>query len=513
MLIFRPGRALFPALLLILFAGCGRGDDRPNVLFIVWDTTRADRMSLYGYEKPTTPFLDSWAAEEALVFENCASTANATIPSHGAIFTGLFPSEHGANTRFNLLDDRFETLAEIFRDGGYETYLFSANPHISSDENFTQGFDRAEHPWDKKYTTKTDDILRRKTDPRELERRLPKTVHPKEKIHLRFKATGELAEKGLSDWLETRDGKGPFFAYLNYMEAHQPYIPAEEARNLFMTPDQVERFLAIDYSPRTLWEHTFGLKGYKPEEIELTGLAYDACISELDDLFRILIAALEKSGNLDNTIVVLTSDHGEQIGEHHMLGHQYSLYEELLRVPLVLRVPGRVAPGRNEDPVVNFDLFPTLLGLAGFVEAHIPERRTVSLLKPQKDRMRVAECPADFDWPIKMIGKFHNNWNPAPYRCRLTALRRQELKLIITSDGRSELYDLADDPAETKDLATERPGDLRRMADELQRITGGFEPFDYKSSRTPAMTEEQKKRLEALGYLGGQAATGSEKER
>jgi len=104
---------------------------RPNVLWIVWDTVRADRFTLYGFPKETTPFVEKWAAD-ALVFDNCVSTANYTLPSHASMFTGLLPSEHGAHNDYAFLDDGFTTIAELFRDAGYETYLFSANPRAGS---------------------------------------------------------------------------------------------------------------------------------------------------------------------------------------------------------------------------------------------------------------------------------------------------------------------------------------------------------------------------------------------
>jgi len=120
--------------------GCGgpQAPERPNVLWILWDTVRADRLSLYGYEKPTTPFLEQWA-RDALVFEDCLSTANYTVPAHASFFTGLLTSQHGAQNGRLYLDDEFTTIAEVLQSAGYRTYLYSANPHIAAEENFDQG--------------------------------------------------------------------------------------------------------------------------------------------------------------------------------------------------------------------------------------------------------------------------------------------------------------------------------------------------------------------------------------
>jgi arylsulfatase A-like enzyme len=119
--------------------------DAPNVIFVVWDTVRADRLSLYGHSRETTPKLDAWA-QDALVFEDARATASSTVPTHASLFTGLLPSEHGAHAGHQRLDDRFTTLAELFQGAGYRTFLWASNPHVSRAKNFAQGFDVAEHP-------------------------------------------------------------------------------------------------------------------------------------------------------------------------------------------------------------------------------------------------------------------------------------------------------------------------------------------------------------------------------
>ena len=361
---------LLAALLAAAGLSCMGGDDRPNVLFIVWDTTRADRMSLFGYEKKTTPFLDEWA-QGARVFENCTSTGSSTVPAHGAMFTGLLPTEHGANNSFKCLADQHVTLAEIFRDNGYDTYLFSANPHISADENFHQGFDTEEHPWDRKFRDRSVDRAmaardggRGQADGARLARNRERAIKMARKRpdNVFIRNSGWMAEEGLREWLADRGGaKKPFFAFLNYMEAHRPYSAAEKYCRKTMTPAQIERLKRIDRSWLTSWKYTFGLHEYSEEDLETFNRLYEACLLELDDLFASLIGALEKEGRLDNTIIVLVADHGEHLGEHHLLDHQYSLYEPLLKVPLVLWWHGHVEPGRETRPVVNFDLFSTLI--------------------------------------------------------------------------------------------------------------------------------------------------------
>jgi arylsulfatase A-like enzyme len=488
---------------------CSQPDaDRPNVLFIVWDTVRADRMSLYGCENPTTPFLDVWA-KEARVFDNCSSTANSTVPSHAAMFTGLYPIEHGANNSHRRLDERFNTLAEIFRGSGYGTYLFAANPHISQDENFHQGFDVEEHPWDEKYADRAMEILRAKIDNLDRSSTLPQKIRGNRRGPWNMKAAGALAQTGFAAWLDERAARGeekPYFAFLNYMEAHRPLVPAPEFRKRMMTPGQTEKSFAIDRSWNTMWSFSFGLHEYTPQELDIMTRTYDACIAELDALLEDLITALDEKGYLDNTIIVLTSDHGEHLGEHHLLDHQYSLYEGLLRVPLVVRFPGGIDTGRDGRPVSNIDLFPTLIELAGLEPAGLepPREETPwvrSLLAPDRPRLRLAQYPSAFAMPIDSVLKKHPDWDPTPFRRKLDAIYHGDLKLISASDGSSQLFNVAADPGETEDLAPGAGEELDRMNEALRLIRGTLRPYSG-NEKAPAMTAEQRERLQALGYLG-----------
>lgn len=491
--------------LLLLPAGCsdpvGVGD-RPNVLFVVWDTVRADRMSLYGHDNPTTPFLDEWA-KGARVFENCTSTGSSTVPSHGSMFTGLFPSEHGANTEYNHLADRHKTLAEIFREGGYRTYLYSENPHISEHENFHQGFDQEEHPWDPAFRPRAMRLLQRTFDPRDQSSELAEYIKEKKVSRWLIKGAGKLAQQGLMRWVKEGDPSRPFFVFLNYMEAHRPYVPNEEYRKRLLTPGQIEVSFRTDFSLNRIWSYSLGLHEYTPEELEATGLVYDACIAALDGLFKNLIKGLEKNGLLENTVVVLTSDHGEHLGEHHMLGHQFFLHEELVRVPLIVYFPGKVDAGRVKEPVVNYDIFPTLLELAGLKEPPGLRTRAVSLLDPERKRLRMAEYPADYDFVIKAVKPPHPDWDTSHFRRKLVALYDGDLKYVEASNGGHELYNLAADPGEERNLFHGDEKIRDGMADLLAKYREGLELFDYEKAAKPLLSSDQLERLKALGYGTG----------
>lgn len=503
--------AALAAILLWGIPGCSPvAGDRPNVLIVMWDTVRADRMSLYGHDRPTTPFVEEWA-RGARVFDNCASTANSTVPSHGSLFTGLLPLEHGANMSFMHLDDRHETLAEIFNEGGYRTYLYSANPHISRPENFNQGFEVEEHPWSPAYRDRAMEILRAKIDPRDRSSELPAKFRNNMINKWTIKASGELAREGLISWLG-KDDERPFFAFLNYMEAHRPFVPSSACRRQVMNFAEVERSFKADRSWVPMWLYTFGMHEYAPEDLEIMALTYDACIADLDVLFKDLIGALDARGYLDNTIVVLVSDHGEHLGEHHMLDHQYSVYEGLIRVPLIVHFPDEVEPGRETAPVSNYDLFPTLLELAGLEPPGRLKSRARSLLDPETSRPRLAEYLADFTEAIKTIKRGKPDWDPAPFQRRLSALYLKDYKLIHASDGRHELYDVTRDPGEEDDLSTKKSDVMERMLKARADFMRGLKPFAYDGAELPGMSPEQIERLKALGYMGSGGETSGESD-
>ena len=496
------------AVLVLSWSGCDREEspgnrrgDTPNILFVVWDTVRADRLGVYGYGRPTTPFLAEWS-KGARVYDDCVSAAPYTVASHGSMFTGLLPSEHGATNDHLFLDDSHATLAELLRGAGYQTYLFSANPHISEVENFHRGFEVHEHPWDEKYRDDAFRIVAGKITPDDASSELAAKIRAgRPKGGWDIKASGELARRGAAEWLSRRDPARPFFVFLNYMEAHRPWIPPASYRRRMMTPAQVEKSYRIDRSWVPLWSYTFRLHEYSDEELEIMSSTYDACLAELDDLFRDLLDTLQSAGALENTVIVLTSDHGEHLGEHHILDHQYSLYEPLLRVPLIVRDDRRFAPGREFRPVMSHDLFPTLLELAG---VEVPTgTRAVSLLSPREDRVRLAEYVGVFRDAFPAVEPLHPGWDRTPWEREIRALYRGGNKLILWSDGHRELFVPARDPGETADRAAAAEKVTRAMSGALAVLVDELQKTAIDREGPGTMTEEHRELLRSLGYIHG----------
>ena len=511
----------FPGLvaLLGLLASCSAGGGeatagRPNVLWIVWDTVRADHLSLHGYARPTTRFLESWA-KDARVFDDALSVAGYTLPSHASMFTGLLPSEHCTHHKHPWLGDSFTTVAELLRDAGYRTFLFSANPHVAPPPggNLAQGFERSEHPWSPKWAPQAKRIVLSKLPPEdrssELRQRLEASRGGRAGSSWALKASGEIAQQATLEWLAASDKERPWFVFLNYMEAHRPTTPARRIRERLLSPEDVEKSYAVDRSWLPMWEYTFGLRDYSDAEIELTRATYDATLIELDELLRGLLAELEQAGELNNTVVIVTSDHGEHLGEAHMLDHQYSLHQVLLHVPLVVHYPRRVETGREARPVSTLDLFPTVLELAGVPPPAGLRTQAVSLLAPQPQRRRFAESGSSSDVGVAQVKRAHPEFDPTPFLRSLRALVADARKFTWASDGRHALHDLATDPLETRDLLPAQPDLAARLAAELDGFWGSLERCDVAAlpNRRGELSRAERRRLEVLGYAeeGGDA--------
>jgi len=471
---------------------------RPNVLFIVWDTVRADYLSLHGYDKRTTPFLEKWSGQ-ARVFDNCVSIASTTVPTHVSMFTGFAPLEHGAHNLSPLIADELHTLAEILGESGYDTYLYSENPKISARNNITQGFDLVEHPWSDSYQDEALRIALGKVPPHDRSTGLAQSLRQPNAGKLSALSAGELAQKGALKWVKSRESDKPYFIFLNYLAAHYPLIPPREFREEIMTPAQVEASYLVDRTVRPFRLYVFGQHEYSPADLELTRLTYAAAVRELDSLLEDLLAALRNEGYLENTIVVLTSDHGEHLGEQHLLGHQYSVYEPLANVPLVLYYPARITPRRDDRPVSNLDIFPTLLEIAG-IDKPVGDTG-VSLLEPLADRRRICTYTGVVTRRFDAVRRRVPGFDPAPWNRTLCAYYAEPYKFIRGSDGRHELYRLDVDPLEKHNLIDLETGVARRLREESRQYLDTLKPLATPDAPAAPVDEEHQKRLRAIGYL------------
>ncbi|MEN8151229.1 MAG: sulfatase, partial [Planctomycetota bacterium] len=324
------GRFL-PLFGLLLVTACGAGDSTPestNLLVVVMDTTRGDRCSLNGYERSTTPNLDRIAAG-GTVYTDAWAPTSWTGPAHASMFTGLRPENHGFRSGVRLyLDPSARTLAEILSDGGYATACLTNNPQISEEMGLIQGFEVYEEGGVRENSA-------RWTTDRALE------------IAKRHRADGR-----------------PFFVFVNDWEPHLPYDPPERIAGDFLPegvdPAEVARLRKFKADVPVLFGETWRAFGRRQWEI-LSGL-YDAEIAALDVELGRLVAGLDRAGILDDTLLVIVGDHGENLGDHGLCSHVFSLHRSLRHVPLLVRFPDRFEPGRRVGETVRLeDLFPTIL--------------------------------------------------------------------------------------------------------------------------------------------------------
>lgn len=395
----------------------------PNVLVLILDTVRARSMSLHGYARATTPHIDSLAAD-AIVFERAIAPSSWTLPSHASMFTGL-PAGALSTSWRTPFDGSVPTVASVFRRNGYATGAFVANFFYTHHESgLAAGFDEfrdfkvsfQQLIWSSTFgqTPLFNRLIWARTPGavwnafRTFDLRIPAEPHSHRKW------TGEVVDEFLA-WQRRERGR-PFFAFLNLYDAHDPYEPPGSWRTRF----------APAPTNKDLYE---------------SGLAYmDA---ELAPLFR----ALREEGALDRTIVVVTSDHGEQFGEHNLKNHGNSLYLPVTHVPLVIRYPAALpGPRRVATPVTLRDLAATLLDLAG-----VPNVGTIPGVS-----LRNACCGASYASPVvaeteQLDGRKRDHvpasWGP------LASIVADSLHFVRNGDGSFELYNLDTDSGETSNLA------------------------------------------------------------
>lgn len=323
--------AVLPALVLLLGA-CGRdtaAPPRPNVLLVSVGSLRADHLSSYGYGRPTSPNIDRLAREGTL-FTRAYAASSWSVPSHMTMLTSLPPSLHGVDDVGRTLDPARVTLAERLHEAGYQTVAFVSGPTMDPALGFDQGFDRFEN------------------------------ASPAATRHRAHQEVTSPAVAAAAERFVDGDARPPFFLFVHLWDANFDYIPPPPYDTRFdpgwkgdFDFANVERNEAISPDmPARAFRHLMAL--------------YDGEIASADAAIGRIVAALEQRGWLDGTLVAVTADHGEEFFDHGRLGHRRTLYEEVLHVPLVFRLPSAVRSGRRSDAVFGaVHLMPTILGVAG----------------------------------------------------------------------------------------------------------------------------------------------------
>jgi arylsulfatase A-like enzyme len=461
-----PRRAGAALLLGVLVLGCEATERsaaaRPNVLFVVIDTARADYLSSYGFPELTTPAIDQ-LARTAVRYSQAYATSNWTLPSHASLFSGLYPSETRSTWETPQLPQEVVTLAERLLDAGYRTRAASGNPWISVAKGFGQGFEEFVEAW------------------RATPERRP----------------GPAVEEPIRWIREFAESREPFFIFLNFNTSHMPYDPAPGHRELFVDDTRSQERVAYLEGMKG---DVLGIHGLDPEDFEIMRELYAAELHMVDwDLGRVL-TALESSGLLEETLVIVTGDHGENIGEQGVVGHSLGMYEPTLRVPLILRFPERFPPGAVRDELVSLvDVMHTVLDVCGISaddQSGAIESRSLSGARHEPRGFVVAEA----DRPLHMLELVNR---VVPERLSaidhpVRAIRSGSHKLVWNDDQGLELFDLEADPAEAVNLSGELPAVQQRLLDYL----AGWHSSLTSTSAVEASEIEDAETLEQLRELG-----------
>jgi arylsulfatase A-like enzyme len=444
-----------------------------NVLFIVWDTVRASSLSLYGYNRPTSPNLEKWAAQ-GVCYKQAIAPSPWTYPSHSSFFTGRWPYAINAQWKFTL-DAPGPTLAEHLSARGYQTAGFSANTNCCSYENgLDRGFARFED-----YALTPRLLLARTVPGKWLLERFLTFRNPYERkwIALQSRGAAEVDDAFLG-WLDRRRPDRPFFAFLNYFDAHEPYIPSFEFPLRFgVQPASVRDFqllFAYDAADKDQFNR---------HDFVMARDCYDDCIAFLDDRLGRLLGELDRRRILDDTVVVITSDHGEAFAEHGYCGHAMAVDIEQVGVPLVILAPGEPKGRTVWDPVSLRDLGATITDLLGLAEdAPFPGRTLADYWRSPPDRPPSRRAsPVLSERADELIFAPGRDESLVGQRFQLSVVAPDGVQYIRTGTGEEKIYNLLKDPAARRNLAGTPEGDamvgrLRKaLLDALQEERGTSE--------------------------------------
>jgi arylsulfatase len=434
--------------------------ERPNIVLITLDTLRADHVSCYGYPRQTTPTLDRLAAE-GVRFTHAYSQSDHTNPSHTTILTGMYPRSHSVTSNRAALPLEVVNIPERLREQGYQTMGAVSSYHLGPDWQMDQGFDD--------YYSIT------------WERR----------------QGGQTTEVALEWLIEKR--QEPFFMWVHYFDPHAPYLPPYPYNVLYQADPAYTPYRkpTSELQQPYNWVDRYGDWPAWAEDVAEVITQYDGAIQYADLQVNRLLTYLDEHDLSDNTIVIVTADHGEGFGEHGVAYDHYGLYEEVVHVPLIIRAPGRLPAAQVVDELVgHIDLGPTLFGLLGLP---IPEEMAGVDLGQTIHRQRGLDRQG-------IVSQQHELYS--------TAIRTEGWRLIqqlLDDDlwplyelhtGQVELYDLQDDPQERQNLVSSDSSAVRQTLNSLFDLLLGWEAETplAEGLESPPLNEEMEEMLRRLGY-------------
>lgn len=486
--------------------------NRPNILLIILDATRKDACSCYGNPHSTTPSLDV-LANEGVLFENAFSVAPWTLPSLASIFTGCYPSQNSIYIN-RRLEPSHKQLHELLSTYGYSTFAISDNPWMSADFGLSRGFSQVHRLWQWWQTNndinnitlaelKTINVLKAALQMafqgNVLKNILNVGFYRLIRPRLDYGASRTL--RPLSHWIDSQNG--PWFAVVHYLEAHMNYTPPHVWRDKFVSNKALaSRLMRMDQW-RLARRHIAGVELVPETELKALYELYIAEVAYADYHMGRLIDWLRDTNRLDDTLVIAVADHGENLGEHGLLEHQYCIYDTLLRVPLVIRFP-RLFPKaqRVEHPVQTIDLASTILDVAD-IQAMPSAGHSLLPSSPYPPVLAFAEYGVPRSPHPRWLKRFGlRQEDLSKYQRGFTSVRDDTHKLIVGTDQSVELYNWRQDPNEECNLAGEKPDVVECLVRTLEDwwVENGS-GLGGDPSLTSVVNPQVEERLRALGYL------------
>lgn len=471
----------------------------PNIIVLLLDTARAESFSGYGYARPTSPHIDALATE-GVVYEQAIAPGCWSLPSQVALLTGMFPSKHGAHELHLSYAHGYPLLPEVLREAGYHTLGVSPNSWMSDEFGVTHGFERYLKLWHYRHTMPAPSAATASGVgtwiDTQLQRWYWRHVFPRRN---RVQHVNQHIRTLLSQTPE------PFFLYAIYWDMHLPYAAQDTHAARWLPPGvTLPQARRVKRDP---WQYLTGQAPMAEEDFTVLRACYDGALASIDADIGALVAWLRQRGILDHTMLIITSDHGENIGDHGLMSHAYSLHDTLIHVPLIVRYPELFPAGQRVTQQVQLtDLFPTVLDVLGLDLPSVrQELQGVSLLAPPADAPEERLAYAELLAPQPSMASLNRRagapeGTPRPAIDRaLRCLRTPTTKMIWVSDGNHALYDLRQDPHETTNLVAAEPKLATEYLDLLDawRPPAGAPPL----APVPPMDPELRQRLRDLGYL------------
>ena len=453
--------------------------EKSHIVLITVDTLRADHMSAYGYARNTSPTLKR-LADEGVRFDRAAVQWPKTGPSFASMMTSTHPSDNGIVRKVGIeVPCTFRMLAEILKEQGYSTHAVVANGALAAELGYNQGFDTYGQTWKQEVTEEG-------ADPND----------------------AAAVNRMVEPILETLDPEKPFFLWVHYLDPHFPYTPPAPYSDMFQDDEHFDESEVFEVSDRPMQQLV--KVGFKKVLEERTDLAfykarYDAEIAYTDFHINALLENMENRGLMNKTLTVMTSDHGESLGEHYFyFDHGRFGFDTCLNVPLIFHYPGQLPPRVVNEPVALVDLAPTLLQIAGveledgrYMQGKTMMPRLFGQVEPENVVFSEAGNEVEGKW--QRIAQNE--------RFKLIYARSGKVQRFMAGKGEAfALYDIENDPGETQAVGAEYPEELEALKKALWAHTRD-DPFSphVDTSATCAqfegMNKETESQLKALGYL------------